>query len=116
MWAAQGDQKRVMTPKEAIEKGNRFFAEPDKIAGEINALDLGDAKEVWELILKLLPEIKAAHYEGKRPPEKAYEKAILGEDLFPFCWDSALLKKRMYLKFVLDGDTFYYVSLHESKF
>ena len=79
-------------------------------------MDLGDAKEVWDLILKLLPEITAKDYEGRRPPEKAYEKAILGKELFPFCWDSTILKKRMYLKFVLDGDILYYVSLHESKF
>lgn len=102
--------------KEAIKKGKRLFAEPEKIFGEINALNLGDAKEVWELILNLLPEITSKDYEGRRPPEKAYEKGILGKELFPFCWNSNLLKKRMYLKFVLDCDIFYYVSLHESKF
>lgn len=108
--------KKLKGAAAAIQNGRRLFAEPEKVVSEINSLDLGDSKEVWELILKLLPEIQPDDYDGRCPPETSYEKAILGKELFPFCWDSHQMKERMYLKFVLDGDTFWYVSLHKSKF
>ena len=108
--------RKLKGAKEAIEKGRRFFAEPEKTVGELEKLGIGKVDEVWSLISTLLQEVKPELYEGKRPPEKASEISILGKELFPFCWNSNVTGKRMYLKFVLTDEAFYYVSLHESKF
>jgi hypothetical protein len=92
-----------------------LFADHGKIAGELNALHMGDSSEVWDLIRSLLKEIKPEHYAGSRPPQKAYERSIEGRELFAFSWDSQHLGRRMYLKFAIKGDCYVYVSLHRDR-
>lgn len=101
---------------EAIQSNRVGFANRPKIVGELYELGAGESSELWDLILKLLKEIKSEDYDGGHPPQSSNEKAIKGKDLWAFSWDSGRLKKRMYLKFALKDDIFYYVSLHESKF
>lgn len=48
-----------------------------------------------------LQEITAENYAGHRPPEKSYEPATTGEDLFAFRWMSDFFKNIMYFKFCL---------------
>jgi hypothetical protein len=92
-----------------------LFANPGNAVGELNDLDIGDSKEVWNLIKSLLPEIEPKDYTGGYPPQKSYEKSIEGKELFAFSWQSNILNKKMYLKFALKGDRFVYVSLHEDR-
>jgi hypothetical protein len=92
-----------------------LFADPGKVVWELNALGIDDSKEVWDLIRQILPEIKPEHYTGSRPPQKSYEKSIEGRELFAFSWESTYLGKKMYLKFALKNERFYYVSLHHDK-
>lgn len=109
--------RRLQEAKEALRSRKMNFACSSKVRGEISALNLGDSSEVWDLILKvLIEEINVNHYSGRRPPEKAYEKIIETKDLWAFCWYSKILKKKMYLKFAIKNNIFYYVSLHESKY
>ncbi len=54
-------------------------------------------------------------YAGTRPPQKSYEKAIAGKELFAFCWDSKKIGQKMYIKFALKDNRYYYLSLHISK-
>lgn len=92
-----------------------LFANPGNVAGELNDLKIGDSCEVWDLIKNLLKEILPQNYSGGRPPHKSYEKSIEGRDLFAFSWQSQFLDKKMYLKFAIKGDRFFYVSLHEDR-
>lgn len=98
-----------------LSKNEGLFANPGNVAGELNDLDIGDSKEVWDLIKPLLKEIEAKNYTGGRPPQKSYEKSIEGKELFAFSWQSKSLNKKMYLKFALKEDRFVYVSLHEDR-
>jgi hypothetical protein len=43
-----------------------------------------DTRELWELVKELLNEITAQHYVGSRPPQKSYERATAGLELFAF--------------------------------
>lgn len=106
---------RLKEAKDLLGKQDGLFAEPGKVAAELNALGVGDSKEVWGLIKKLLAELRPEHYAGSRSPQKSYEKSIEGRDLFAFSWDCQLLGKRMYLKFAIKGDRFVYVSLHSDR-
>lgn len=106
--------KRLQEAKEFLNNRPGVFANPSKVVGELNELDIGNANDVWDLILELLNEILPNDYIGSRPPQKSYEKAILGLELFAFAWWSPKLAKRMYIKFVLKNGRYYYVSLHES--
>jgi hypothetical protein len=92
-----------------------LFVDPGKAVGELNALGIGDSMEVWPLIRELLLEITPSNYTGGRPPHKSYEKAIEGKELFAFSWDSSRLGKKMYLKYAIKDDRFYYVSLHDNR-
>lgn len=106
---------KLKEAQELLYKQEGLFADPGKVVGELNALGIGDSKEVWELIKTILPEIKTEDYTGGKPPQKSYEKTIDGKELFAFSWESKHLGKKMYLKFAIKGDRFVYVSLHEDR-
>lgn len=107
--------KRLDEAKEYLKNRDGLFANPSKAVGELNDLDIGDAKDVWPLIRELLEEISPKDYKGTRPPQKSYEKAIAGLELLAFSWRSQKYGKQMYIKFVLKNERYYYVSLHQSR-
>ena len=107
--------KRLNEAKEFLKNRHGAFANPSKAVGELNDLDIGDANDVWPLIRELLEEITLKDYRGSRPPQKSYEKAIVGLELLAFSWWSAKCAKQMYIKFVLKNERYYYVSLHQSR-
>ena len=106
--------KRINEAKKALKNRVGLFANPSKVVGELNELDIGDANEVWPLVKELLEEILPSDYKGLRPPQKSYESAIVGQELLAFSWWSQKLAKKMYIKFVLKNERYYYVSLHVS--
>ncbi len=106
--------KRLNEAREFLRKQPGVFANPSKVVGELNDLDIGDTNDVWQLIKVLLEEISPKDYKGSRPPQKSYEKAIAGSELLAFSW-SPKCAKQMYIKFVLKNERYYYVSLHESR-
>lgn len=107
--------RRLSDAKEALAHAPGFFANPAKAVGELYALGIMETQEIWQLIKELLEEIEPQDYEGARPPQKSYEKVIMGQELLAFSWLSAKLGKEMYLKFVLKNSRYYYVSLHPSR-
>lgn len=106
--------KRLDEAKELLKNRYGVFAIPSKAVGELNDLDIGDTNDVWQLIRELLEEISPKDYKGSRPPQKSYEKAIAGSELFAFSWWSPRCARQMYIKFVLKNERYYYVSLHQS--
>ena len=66
--------KKLREAKEFLKKQPGLFANPAKVVGELTALNIDDAKEVWDLIQELLEEITIEDYDGGRPPQKSYEK------------------------------------------
>jgi hypothetical protein len=107
--------KRLEEAKKYLKSQHGVFANPSKVVGELNALDIGDTNEVWQLIRELLEEISPKDYRGSRPPQKSYEKAIAGLELLAFSWWSPKCAKQMYIKFVLKNERYHYVSLHQSR-
>ncbi len=114
--SAKEIDKRLKEAKEALRNRQALFANPAKVVGELENLDIGDSEEVWELISQLICELQLTDYAGGHPPQKSYEPLIADCELWAFSWTSTVLKKQMYLKFSIKEGTFYYVSLHESKF
>jgi hypothetical protein len=104
---------KLRQAKEALAKGSKRFVDPVKVMGELNSLEIDDSEEVFDLIGKLLDEIVPADYAGGRPPQRSYEQGYEGKELFAFAWESQILGKRMYLKFIIFEECFYYVSLHK---
>ncbi|NGX32071.1 MAG: hypothetical protein K1060chlam4_00109 [Candidatus Anoxychlamydiales bacterium] len=107
--------RKIKAAKTALKTQNGYYANQNKAVGELNELGITSPNQIWELILKLLDEISPNDYKGKRPPEPSYEKVIKKKELFAFCWNSSKLREKMYIKFALDENRYYYVSLHKSK-
>ncbi len=107
--------KRLKEAQKALLDRKVLFANPTKALGELWELDIESVDDVWNLMLKLLVEVDRDCYSGMRPPQRSYEKAVENKELWAFTWESPLLGKRMYLKFVVKEGTFYYISLHESR-
>jgi hypothetical protein len=107
--------KRIREAKEFLNDRNGLFANPSKTIGELNDLDIADSNDVWKLIRELLDEISPDDYRGSKPPQKSYEKIIADSELLAFSWWSPKLEKKMYIKFVLKNERYYYVSLHECR-
>lgn len=107
--------KKIKGARVALNIQSGLFAHPAKAVGELYALNIESNKHLWELILELLNEITPEDYVGGRPPFRSYEKTIEDSELFAFCWNSERLNKKMYIKFALKRERYYYVSLHESK-
>lgn len=107
--------KRLKEAKEALENRCVAFANPGKVIGELMSLEIEATDETWELISKLINEIRPEDYQGAYPPLKSYETKIENHDLWAFSWHSYQLKQQMYLKFSIKAGFFYYVSLHKCK-
>ncbi len=107
--------KRLNEAKEYLKNRYGLFANQSKAVGELNDLAIEDTNDVWQLIRELLEEILPQDYKGSRPPQKSYEKAIVGLELLAFSWWSPKCAKQMYIKFVLKDERYYYVSLHQSR-
>lgn len=107
--------KKIKAAKAALNAQNGVYANLNKVVGELYELEIESPKQVWKLILELLDEIAPKDYAGGRPPQRSYEKSIEDQELFAFCWNSLKLGKKMYIKFALKENRYYYVSLHKSK-
>ena len=107
--------KKLKAARAALTAQNGLYVNVSKVVGELYALEIESPDQIWKLILALLDEITPGDYVGARPPLKSYEKVIENQELFAFCWDSTKFGKRMYIKFALRENRYYYVSLHRSK-
>jgi hypothetical protein len=90
------------------------FVEPDPIYADLLDLNYTVVNFVRQLP-KILAEIKPRHYQGRRPPEKSYERKILDCELFAFRWLSKAFGCKMYLKFAFKGGSLWIVSIHEHR-
>ena len=81
---SDGELDRKLTAaKAALKTCKGLFANINKAAGELNALDMESSSQVWRLIAELLEEISPKDYAGSRPPQKSYEK-IIGITTYPY--------------------------------
>jgi len=65
-----------------------------------------------EVLSEVLHEISPGEYAGTRPPQRSYEKEILDQDLYAFHGLSKRFGCRVYLKFALNQDRLWLISLH----
>jgi hypothetical protein len=107
--------KKIKAAKAALKAQSGIYANLSKAVGELNALDIESPSQIWKLILELLEEINPTDYVGGKPPQRSYERSIKNRELFAFCWESKKMGKKMYIKFALKENRYYYVSLHRSK-
>ena len=98
----------------AIRAGKITFLDPDVIAADLLNLDCG-IEDVLEILAELLREVVPDHYAGTRPPQRSYEEALGGSELYAFKIDSRRVGCQIYFKFALIDDYLWVVSFHEDK-
>lgn len=106
---------KIKSAIEIVSAGGKFlFANDEASMAEIRS-ECHDLDTLEADILECLKEIKSSDYAGGKPPQKSYEAKLKDSDLFAFAWDSKHKGERMYLKFVIKNDNFYYVSFHKDR-
>jgi hypothetical protein len=93
--------------KQALEDygGNFWFGNLTKVESEFCELSLFDKSERIMAIDVALQEITPAARRGPNPPDDmSAHPPFRGLQLYAFLWDSAELRRRMYMKFALSPD------------
>jgi len=70
---------------------------------DFDALDLFLPEEQMAALNAVISELKPEDYVGGRPPERSYEPATPGAELFVFAWRSRYFGRSMYFKFSICG-------------
>jgi hypothetical protein len=106
--------RKLKQGREAVAAKRIRLVEPDIILADLLDFDYLVVDLVKDLPA-IFREIKASHYEGQRPPQKSYERGILGSELFAFKWPSRVFGRDMYLKFAVRERVLWLVSLHRNR-
>jgi hypothetical protein len=90
------------------------FVDPDTIYAGLLELDFL-IDDLEDALPKILQEMTPKGCRGQRPPQRSYEKPILGSELYAFGWDSRVFGCPMYLKFSIKAGYLWIVSLHRDR-
>lgn len=102
---------KINQAKEAILNDAIRIIDPEVIAAD--AIELGyQVIQLQEVLKFILEEIGPPNYAGSHPPQQSYKSEIRGLELFAFRWISKYFGCETYLKFCLERDRIYLVSLH----
>jgi len=107
---------KILKARERVAAKDWLAADIAKLLPEFHDLDCWTLDEQTEALGAALGEVGPGHYAGSRPPQKSYERACKGAELFAFVWESAHFGRRMYLKICFVKETLYIVSFHPAKF
>ena len=111
--------QKVNSALAAVRAGRYQFPLTKYLVDDLDSLEVADEEALIELVIRLLEEILSLGpqncYAGGRPPQRSYEPEIREKELWAFAWPSHLLKRRMYLKFVLKKDVYLHVDCHEDR-
>ena len=106
--------RKLYQAKESVSQNKILTINPAVLAEDADGLGFL-ISDLANTLSKILIEIKAQNYIGRRPPEKSYEDEIKDLDLFAFRWNSVRFGCETYLKFVISDDFLYIVSLHRHR-
>jgi|WetSurMetagenome_2_1015567.scaffolds.fasta_scaffold477046_2 hypothetical protein len=105
---------KVLLAQKASEKGNIVLVTPDIIVADL--IELGRrADEIPQILRELLENTSFDDYVGTRPPQKSYEAAISGCELYAFKTTSKKIGCTVYYKITIKDDFLWLVSLHRDR-
>ena len=118
----QESEDALKAAKQALKdyRGRFWLGNPTKVEREFHELDLLDEPERFMAIDIALQEITPTHRCGPEPPnDTSVHPPFRNLQLYAFCWNSAELMRRMYLKFALASECtktrLVIYSFHESR-
>jgi len=105
---------KLASAENALSCGHVALLNADVIREDL--LDLNILiEDLPELLPRMMDELSADLYRGTRPPQRSYENAIDGCELYAFAWASQAVGCDMYLKFALKNEWLWVVSFHEDR-
>jgi len=107
---------KILKARQKVAAKDWLVADIGKLLPEFHALDRWTLEEQTEALAAALGETRPEDYAGSRPPQRSYERACKGAELFAFVWESGCFRRRMYLKICFVRETLYIVSFHPAKF
>lgn len=106
--------RKIKQAREAVSDDQFSILNPLIVA--VDTLELGiHLQDISSTLIELLEEITPNEYAGQYPPQRSYEHEIEGCELLAFRWLSKKLGCRIYLKFTIQGNRMWLVSLHEDR-
>jgi len=106
--------RKIKQAREAVFDGQFSILNPVIVAADL--LELGIyLQDISYPLIELLEEITPNEYVGQYPPQRSYEREIEGCELMAFRWLSKKLGCKIYLKFTIQGNWMWLVSLHEDR-
>ena len=105
---------KIRQAKSAVIERKVLILDYEVVLADSFALEF-EIGEIHEVLSEVLHGISPKDYAGTRPPQRSYEKEILEQDLYAFhCW-SKRFGCRVYLKFALNQDRLWLISLHRDR-
>jgi len=106
--------RKLNQAKEAVSENRISILNPVTVAAD--TLELGlNLRNISDILIELLEEIKPNDYVGQYPPQRSYEDEIKDCELLAFRWLSKKLGCRVYFKFTVKETKMWLVSLHEDR-
>lgn len=106
---------KIRGAQAAVDSKQVYLIDQDVIAQDAIDLEYDVETQLIEVLAGLLKETTPDHYAGVRPPQRSYQPAIEGLELFAFAVESSQFKCCVYVKFALLGEALWLVSLHQDK-
>ena len=106
---------KLRSAREAVQKERIALLNQLALAADAIELDYSIELELEAVLSELLEEASPNHYTGSRPPQRSYDQNINGLELFAFTIESRRFKCWIYLKFAMQDEVFWLVSLHQDR-
>lgn len=106
---------KLRSAREAVKDKRIALLNQLALAADAIELDYSIELELEAVLFELLEAAAPGNYTGSRPPQRSYEHDIQGLELFAFTVESQRFKCRIYLKFALQDEMFWLVSLHQDQ-
>ncbi len=106
---------KLKKAREAVFDGRVSIIDPETVAEHAIELEYDIDLDLHEVLKELLIQISGDDYAGARPPQKSYKGDIRGLEIFPFVLYSSRFACRVYLKFAIQGEIFWLISLHKDR-
>lgn len=107
--------KRIKEGLEAAHENRIEVINPESLAKDALELGYDVDDELQIVLLELLNETAPENYDGGRPPQKAYEKKIKGNELVAFALKIDRFEPNVYYKYTMKNSILWLVSLHEER-
>lgn len=106
---------KLRSARIAVNNGQIVLLNQLALAADAIELKFSIEHDLKTILSELLAVSSPAHCTGVKPPQRSYEEAIRGLELFAFAVESKRFNSWIYFKFAMKEKVFWLVSLHPDR-